>query len=169
MSLSLIAALAENRVIGVENRLPWRLPADLARFKRLTMGHCLLMGRKTYESIGRPLPGRTTIVLTRDPAWSVPEGVQVARTVDEALALAGEREVFVAGGAEIYRQTLGRADRLYLTILDRSFDGDVRFPEIDLSAWHLTERERHEADATFASAWEFTTWARLPCKVENAR
>ncbi|HEX6864402.1 MAG TPA: dihydrofolate reductase, partial [Thermoanaerobaculia bacterium] len=114
MKISLIAALARNRVIGRDNRLPWRLPPDLRRFKQLTMGHTLLVGRKTFESIGRPLPGRSMLVVSRQEGYS-PEGVRVARSVQEALDLAragGETELFVAGGAEIYRQTLPVADRL---------------------------------------------------------
>src|SRR5260370_4260992 len=131
MSLALIAAVARNGVIGRANALPWRLPADLKRFKTLTLGHTLMMGRKTFESIGRPLPGRTMVVISRG-GFRAPEGVQVVATVEEALAAAAaDSEVFVAGGAEIYQQTIARADRLYLTHIDSDFEGDTRFPDFD--------------------------------------
>jgi dihydrofolate reductase len=160
MKLSAIVAMASNRVIGVNNQLPWRLPADLARFKRLTMGHTLVMGRKTYESIGRPLPGRTMIVVTRQPDFA-PPGVKVAHSVDEALALAqGDDEVFIAGGAELYAQTLGRLDRLYLTRIDREVAGDTRFPELDLASWRLIEEEHHPATPPDALPYSFLTYER---------
>lgn len=160
MKLSAIVAMASNRVIGVNNQLPWRLPADLARFKRLTMGHTLVMGRKTYESIGRPLPGRTMIVVTRQPDFA-PPGVKVAHSVDEALALAqGDDEVFIAGGAELYAQTLGRLDRLYLTRIEREVPGDTRFPELDLSSWRLIEEEHHPATTPDALPYAFLTYER---------
>lgn len=138
--ISLIAAVARNRVIGRENRLPWHLPEDLARFKRLTLGKCVIMGRKTYESIGKPLPGRTTIVVTRQEALAFPPGVIVARSPAEALERAHGEEVMVAGGAEIYAQTLARADRLYLTMVESDLEGDRFFPEIDDAQWTVTER-----------------------------
>lgn len=160
MRLSAIVAMAANRVIGANNQLPWRLPADLARFKKLTMGHALVMGRKTYESIGRPLPGRTMIVLTRQRAYA-PEGVKVAHSVDEALALApGDDEIFITGGAELYAQTMDRLDRLYLTRIDRDFPGDTHFPEVDLSAWRLLEQEQHPASTPDALPYAFLTYER---------
>ncbi|AEI65213.1 dihydrofolate reductase [Corallococcus macrosporus] len=145
MKLSAIVAMAANRVIGAANQLPWRLPADLARFKRITMGHTLVMGRKTYESIGRPLPGRTFIVVTRQRDFA-PPGVQVAHSVDEALAMAeasGDTEVFIAGGADLYAQTMDRVQRLYLTHIDRDFPGDTRFPDVDLTGWTRVDEEAH--------------------------
>ena len=130
MIVSLIAAMAKNRVIGRGAAIPWHLPEDLRRFRELTWGHVLIMGRKTFESIGRPLPGRRTIILTRQLDYRV-EGCQVARDLEEALAAcAGEAEVFVCGGGEVYRQALNIADRIYLTILCREIAGDVVFPEI---------------------------------------
>lgn len=160
MRLSAIVAMAANRVIGANNQLPWRLPADLARFKRLTLGHTLLLGRKTYESIGRPLPGRTFVVVTRQRDYA-PPGVKVAHTVDEALALAqGDDEVFVAGGAEIYAQTMDRLNRLYLTRIERDFPGDTYFPEVDLSGWKLLEQEHHPASAPDALPYSFLTYER---------
>ena len=160
MRLSAIVAMAANRVIGAGNQLPWRLPADLARFKRLTMGHTLILGRKTYESIGRPLPGRHFIVITRQPGYA-PAGVTVAHSVNEALEQArarGDDEVFIAGGADIYAQTMERVQRLYLTLLERDVPGDTRFPEVDLSSgWRLLEEERHpEGELPFA----FLTYER---------
>jgi|HubBroStandDraft_3_1064219.scaffolds.fasta_scaffold25548_2 dihydrofolate reductase len=143
--LSLIAAMAANRVIGAGNALPWRLPADLRRFKRLTMGACLVMGRRTWESIGRPLPGRTTVVVSRRPGYAAP-GALVAHSLPAALDAArraGEGETFVAGGAEVYRQTLALADRLYLTVIHRDFAGDALFPAFDPAGWRLIEAERH--------------------------
>ncbi len=160
MRLSAIVAMASNRVIGSNNQLPWRLPADLKRFKQLTMGHTLLMGRKTFESIGRPLPGRTTIVITRQRGYA-PEGVKVTHSVDEALALAqGDDEIFIAGGAELYAQTLDRLDRLYLTRIERDVPGDTRFPEVDLSTWKRTEQEHHPAPTPEALPYTFLTYER---------
>lgn len=160
MRLSAIVAMAANRVIGAGNRLPWRLPEDLARFKRLTMGHTLIMGRKTYESIGRPLPGRTFIVVTRQRDFA-PPGVKVAHSVDEALALAtGDDEVFIAGGAELYAQTMERLQRLYLTRIERDFPGDTSFPEVDLTGWRLIEQEHHPASSPEALPYAFLTYER---------
>ena len=143
--VSLVAALARNRVIGAGNRMPWHLPEDLRRFKRLTMGAPVIMGRKTYESIleqtGRPLPGRRNIVVTRQPGarW---DGCEVAGSLDAALAAThAAPEVFVVGGAELYRLALPRADRLYLTLLDAEYPGDTLFPEFDAADWRETARE----------------------------
>ncbi|HVG58887.1 MAG TPA: dihydrofolate reductase [Hyalangium sp.] len=160
MRLSAIVAMARNRVIGANNQLPWRLPADLARFKRLTMGHTLVMGRKTYESIGRPLPGRTMVVVTRQHGYA-PQGVKVAHSVDEALALAqGDDEVFIIGGAELFAQTMNRLDRLYLTLIEREIPGDTFFPEVDLSRWKLIEQEHHPASTPEALPHAFLTYER---------
>ena len=139
MTLTLIAAVGPGGLIGTGDGLPWRLPADLAHFKRTTMGHALVMGRRTFESIGRPLPGRRTIVVTRDPTWRH-AGVEVAHDVDEAIALAGPGEVFVAGGGEIYRLTMPRADRLLITEVEAPAAGSVYFPPIDPVQW--VERDR---------------------------
>jgi dihydrofolate reductase len=142
MTVTLVAAVARNGVIGSSNDLPWYIPDDLKHFKQLTIGHTLVMGRKTYDSIGRPLPGRTTIVITRQPDWSV-DGVTVARSIEEALKLAGGNDVYVAGGGEIYRQALSLADRLELTELDADLDGDTVFPPYDPSDWTEVAREQH--------------------------
>jgi len=145
MRVSLIAAMAENRVIGRDNQLPWRLSADLQHFKALTMGKPIIMGRKTYESIGRPLPGRTNIVITRDSAFQA-EGCEVVYSIEQALAAArGFEEVMVIGGAELYRQMLDHADRLYLTLVRAEVEGDALFPELG-QQWHEVERESRKAD-----------------------
>ena len=137
MNLSIIAAIEADGGIGRENRLPWHISTDLKRFKRLTMGHHLIAGRKTFESIGRALPGRTMIVLTRNPDYSA-EGCLVAKNLTEALALAeanGEDEVFIIGGGDIFRQSIDIVNCLYLTFVHAEVETDVHFPDIDLSEW----------------------------------
>jgi dihydrofolate reductase len=153
--LTLVAAVADNGVIGDAGDIPWRIPADFAHFKALTLGHVLVMGRATYDSIGRPLPGRTTIVLTRDPQWQAP-GVLVAGSLEEALDLAGDvpGEVFVAGGAGVYAQALDRADAQVLTEVHLSPTGDTHYPEFDRSRWVETRRESHlDAEIPFELVW----------------
>lgn len=162
MILSIIVASADNGVIGRDGGLPWRLPADLRRFKRLTLGHHLLMGRRTFESVGRPLPGRTTVVITRRPDWRV-EGVTVARSFREATSVArraGEDEAFVAGGAQVYREALSSADRIYWTRVRGVFPGDTFFPEPDLTRWELVEEEDHEADEANPHPFRFLFYER---------
>jgi dihydrofolate reductase len=141
-----IAAVAANGVIGAGNDIPWRIPADWQRFKTLTMGNVLIMGRKTYDSIGRPLPGRTMFVITRDRMWRG-EGVRTVPSVDEALdqaLLLDTQTVFVAGGGEIYRGAWDRLTGLEITEVDQNPDGEVRFPEIDPDDWIETSREQHD-------------------------
>jgi dihydrofolate reductase len=134
----LVVARARNGVIGRDNALPWHLPEDLQHFKATTMGGTLLMGRRTFESIGRPLPGRRTLVLTRDPSWSH-AGCERAGSLDEALALSADRpEVFVVGGAEVYAQALPRADRIVVTEVEVEVDGDAFFPPLDPADWRCT-------------------------------
>jgi len=158
--LSLLVAMSENRVIGKDGALPWHLSADLKRFKRLTMGHTLVMGRRTHESIGQPLPGRRTIVLTRQTVYS-PEGVETASNLATALELAAEdSEVFVVGGAEVYADALPEADRIYLTRIHAQFEGDTSFPPLDKSVWRLVESERHPADDGFPHDYSFEIWER---------
>lgn len=163
MKLSIIVAMSANRVIGRNNALPWKLKADLARFQRLTMGHCLLMGRNTFESIGRPLPGRKMVVLTCRPDYA-PPGVVVAHSLDEALRSVVEGgaddEVFVAGGEQLYRQTIARAERLYLTLVHGEFEGDAHFPEFDVGSWTLLSREDHPADADNPHPFSFLVYDR---------
>jgi dihydrofolate reductase len=146
MRLSIIVAMARNRVIGSGGALPWRLSADLRRFKRLTMGHPIIMGRRTFESIGRPLPGRATIVVTRSPEFR-PPGVSVAGSLPDALRLAGDTdEAFVIGGGQVFAESMPLADRLYLTAVDADVEGDTFFPPFDESAWRLVEESSQPAD-----------------------
>ena len=158
--VSLIAALDRKRGIGKGGALPWHLPADLARFKSLTMGHPVIMGRKTHASIGKALPGRRNIVVTGDPAFHG-LGIERVHSLDEALQVAGDGEVFVIGGAAIYRAALLKAHRLYLTKIDGEFGADVFFPEFDESAWRVIERTPSAADARNAFACEFIVLERV--------
>ena len=144
--IAMIVAMAENRVIGRNNQLPWYLPNDLKYFKAVTMGKPIIMGRKTYESIGKPLPGRTNIVVTTQPSWTA-DGVRVAHSIDEALTLAqsvaiveGADEVMIIGGAQLYTEMLDRVERLYLTLIHAEVEGDAHFPELDLSLWNPLSR-----------------------------
>jgi dihydrofolate reductase len=144
--VSLIVAMARNRVIGVNNALPWHLPADLKHFKALTMGHHIVMGRKTYESIGKPLPGRTSMVVTRNANYA-PPGVVVANSLAEAISACGDdEEIFVIGGAELYRLAIDIADRIYLTEIDADFPGDAHFTELDRMLWQEARRDSHAPD-----------------------
>ncbi len=159
--ISIIAALAENRVIGVNNTLPWRLPNDLKHFRRLTTGHAIILGRKNYESIGKPLPERTNIVITRNRDFRA-DGCLVAHSLDEALVLTGnDPEIFVIGGAEIYRAALARTNRLYLTRVHATITGDTHFPEFDETEWREISRERHERDERHAYAYSFVVLERI--------
>lgn len=164
MRISIIVAVAENGVIGRGGQLPWRLSADLRRFKRLTMGHTIVMGRRTWESIGRQLPGRRMIVVSRQPGYRVEiAGVATASSFDEALRLAAdasEDEVFIIGGAELYREALAHADRLYLTRVHAEVAGDTQFPPLELSQWRLLESESHTADAANEFPFTFELYER---------
>lgn len=151
MRVALMVAAAENGVIGRNNALPWHLPGDLQYFKRTTMGKPIIMGRKTYDSVGKPLPGRTNIIITRNPDFRA-EGTRVVSSLDEALSLAedialidGVDEVVVVGGAEIYRLALPRASRIYITEVHAAVEGDAVFPEVDWSEWVESSRERFAA------------------------
>ena len=146
MTIILLAAVGANHVIGREGEMPWHLPEDLAHFKATTMGHTLVMGRKTFDSIGRALPGRRTVVMTSQIGWHAPS-VEVAHSLAEALALAGPTEVFIVGGGEIYQQAMPFADQLMLTEVDQSPEGDVVFPTIDPAHWRETARQAHEGFA----------------------
>ena len=158
--VTLIVAVADNGVIGRENSLPWHLPEDLKRFKRLTMGKPMIMGRKTFESIGKPLPGRLNIVVTRDTNYRH-EGVRVVHDTDAALAAAGDApEVMVIGGAELFRHFLARAGRIHLTRVHGNIDGDVMWPALDIRQWEVIGRERHEADERHAYAMTFEVWEK---------
>ena len=152
-TLTLIVATERHNGIGINNTLPWRLPEDLAFFKRTTTGHPILMGRKTFESIGRPLPNRRNIVITRNPAWQH-EGVDTAGSLQQAADLAGDGEVFVIGGAQIYADALPLATRLIVTEIDADFACDAFFPAIDSAVWKEVSREPHQsAEQGFAYAF----------------
>jgi dihydrofolate reductase len=159
--ISLIVAMARNRVIGANNKIPWRLPNELQLFKKLTMGHHIVMGRKTYESIDRLLPGRTTVIVTRQRGYQVP-GAVVANSVDEALrACSADEECFVIGGADLFRETLPIADRLYLTTVDAEPAGDTYMPEIDMREWKETSSESFAADEKHAYGYRFTVYDHI--------
>jgi dihydrofolate reductase len=150
MNIVIIAALSDNNVIGVNGHIPWHIGDDLKRFKRLTTGHTVIMGRKTFESIGRPLPGRTNIVLTRNTQFKAPDGVRVFSALDDALASCrqtGETTAYVIGGAEIYRESLPVADRLVLTHVRQHVQGDTFFPAYDKTQWREVAREDHDTYA----------------------
>jgi dihydrofolate reductase len=165
---SLVVAMARNRVIGRDNALPWRLPADLAYFKRVTMGHPVIMGRRTYESIGKPLPGRLNIVVSRNPAFRAP-GCTVVRSLDEAWEVAGEApEVCVIGGTSIFAEALSVADRIHLTEVDADVPGDTWFPEFDRSEWTEREVEHHAPDDRHAYPFRIVVLDRKPA-VRQAR
>ena len=160
--VSLIVAMAKNRVIGVNNTLPWRLPADLKHFKTLTMGHHIVMGRKTYESIGKPLPGRTSVVVTRNANYAQP-GVVVVNSLEAAISACGEdSEIFVIGGAELYRQAIDLADRIYLTEIDAAISGDAHFTEFDRKLWREYGRVSHTPDEKNRYSYHFVVYDRKP-------
>jgi dihydrofolate reductase len=159
--LSLIWAMGRNRIIGVDNRLPWHLPADLKHFRALTTGHTILMGRKTYESFPRPLPDRRHVIITTDRGYKASSGCLVVHTLDEALTVASnDDEVFVIGGSSLYAQTLPRADRLYVTLIDAEFAGDTRFPDFDERDWQAVAREDHAPDERNCYAYSFVLLER---------
>lgn len=159
--LSMIVAHANNRVIGKDNDMPWHLPADLAYFKKTTLGKPVVMGRKTYESIGRPLPGRLNIVISRDENY-LAEGITTVTSVEQALLQAGDvEEVMVIGGGAIYQHCLAAADRLYITHIDAEIDGDTQFPSYDLeNDWRLSHSEKYAADAKNAFELNFCIYQR---------
>jgi len=160
--ISLIVAASTNNVIGADGDLPWRLSDDLKRFKAITMGKPIIMGRLTWESIGRPLPGRQNIVITRRPGYRA-EGCDVVGSVDAAVEAAGAAaEIMVIGGGDIYRQLLPRASRIYLTRVDAEIDGDTFFPELDESEWEIVCSEAHAADERNAHAFKLMTLERKP-------
>ena len=156
--LTLVAAKARNHTIGINNQLPWHLPEDLKHFKAVTLGKPVLMGRKTYESIGRPLPGRLNIVITRQVDWQA-DGVTVVHSLEQALAAAGDvDEVCLIGGAELYQQAIGQSDVLCLTEIAADYDGDAHFPAIDAALWQESAREEHVSAQGLAYA--FVTYRR---------
>jgi dihydrofolate reductase len=167
MKVALIVAMAENRVIGINNKLPWYLPEDLKYFKRVTMGKPIVMGRKTYDSIGRPLPGRTNIVITRNPDWAVPEGVRRVSSIEEAISLAesiaiidGSEELMVIGGAQIYAAAFDLADTLYLTKVHSDVEGDAYFEGFEANEWQLLNHEHFKASANNPYDYSFCVYDR---------
>ncbi|TNI30620.1 type 3 dihydrofolate reductase [Aeromonas veronii] len=162
MKISMIAALAKKQVIGKNNLMPWHMPADLAHFKRVTLGKPVLMGRKTFESIGRPLPGRRNLVISRNPGYQA-EGIEVVSSVEAALALlAGSsvEELMVIGGGHLYAEMLPSADCLYLTRIDLAVEGDTRFPAFDDGQWQRIACESHPADEKNPHPYSFEIWQR---------
>jgi len=158
--LSIIVAMAHNRTIGVNNTLPWRCSEDLKHFKALTMGHHMIMGRKTFDSIGKPLPGRTTVVVTRNNDLSI-EGCRVAQSLTEAIALSAEDdEVFIVGGAELYRQAVALVDTLYITEIQQDVEGDAHFPEFDKNEWREVSREIRSQETPQPLEYHFVTYRR---------
>ena len=166
--LALIAAVADNNCIGIGNKLPWYLPEDLKYFKAVTSGKAVIMGRTTFDSLGRPLPNRTNIVITRNPAFTAPEGVRVVHSLDEAIALAesvacidGSEEIIIIGGGQIYAEALPRVDRMYLTEVKKSVAGDAFFPEWNRHEWHETGRQDHHYEPA-QTDYSFVVYDRCP-------
>ncbi|QFI53483.1 type 3 dihydrofolate reductase [Aeromonas simiae] len=161
MKIAMIAAMARDRVIGRDNAMPWHLPADLAHFKQVTMGKPILMGRRTFESIGRPLPGRRNLVISSNPSYA-PAGVEVVDSIEAAFAaLAGSPEVMVIGGGRLYGQLLELADTLYLTHIELTVEGDTRFPDYHQLSWRQVAEEAHQPDERNPYAYRFETLERL--------
>ncbi len=163
MNISCIVAVAQNNIIGKDNDIPWYLPADLQYFKKTTLGHTVIMGRNCYTSIGRPLPKRTNIIITRDPFF-ISSNCLIARSIPEALSLAhseGESEVFIIGGGQIYEQSTELWDKLYLTEVDLKVDGDVFFPEVDFKKWKMTSVEAYEKDDKNEYNYTFKIFEKL--------
>lgn len=159
--ISIIAAMTYQRVIGLHNRLPWRLPADLRHFRRTTFGHTVIMGRKNYESIGRPLPGRLNVVLSSNPGYHAP-GCRVVSCLNEALDAAGDDpEIFIIGGAQVYTQALPLATRMYLTLIDAAIEGDTWFPKYENREWRETARTEYSPDSENPYALSFLTLQRI--------
>ena len=158
--ISIIVAMAHNRTIGINNTLPWRCPEDLKHFKALTMGHHMIMGRKTFDSIGKPLPGRITVVVTRNRALQI-NGCLMAHTLEEAIAAcAGDEQVFVAGGAELYAQALPLAGTLYITEIQQAVEGDAHFPAFDRTEWLEASREIRHQETPQPLEYHFVTYRR---------
>jgi len=157
--ISLIAAMARNRVIGRDNAMPWHLPADLAHFKRVTLGKTVIMGRHTFESIGRSLPERQNIIVSRQEGYRA-EGCMVVNSIDAALKAADSDEVMIIGGGQLYADMLHRADRLYLTLIDAELDGDTYFPDYEVYDWREIEHETHGPDEKNAHGYTFVTLER---------
>ncbi|MCZ4693316.1 dihydrofolate reductase [Ancylomarina euxinus] len=160
MPISIIVAASQNNVIGKDNQLIWRLSADLKRFKALTTGHHIIMGRKTFDSIGKPLPNRTSIIITRQADYKV-EGCIVVNSLEEALAIVpADQEAFIIGGGTIYKEAIDKADKLYLTLVHSKFDGDTFFPKLEAKIWNSVKREDYMPDAKNEYAYSFIDYER---------
>jgi dihydrofolate reductase len=162
MTISFIVAASQNNVIGKDNKLPWCLPTDMRYFKNITWGMPVIMGRKSFESLGKPLKGRANFVITRNKDWKA-DGTQVVSSIDQAITLAAKtdaKEIFIIGGAEIFKTALPTADRIYLTLVHGNFDGDAFFPELDSGAWKLVSNRDCEADEKNSYALSFQVWER---------
>lgn len=163
--ISHIVAMAENRIIGRAGGMPWHIPEDFKFFKSTTMGHAMIMGRKTWESIGRPLPGRLSVVVTRNPDFKVPPDVVVKPNLDDAIKFCEENqdkwgsECFIVGGGELYKQSLSKVDRIYLTEIHQNIEGDTKYPEIPMGIFKKTKDEKHLSGNI---PFSFTTWERVP-------
>nr|AEI30198.1 dihydrofolate reductase [uncultured bacterium] len=166
--ISLIVAMAKNRVIGAGNKIPWHLPSELKLFKSLTMGHHIVMGRRTYESVGRLLPGRTTVIVTRQREYAVPGAVVVHSLPDAIEACKDDDEIFVIGGAELFRESLPIADRIYLTVVDAEPAGDTFMPDFDATQWRETQAESFMRDAKHAHAYRFAVLERARAAASSA-
>lgn len=163
VTISLVAAAATNNAIGKDGKMPWHLPNDMKHFKNITWGMPVVMGRKTYESLGKPLPGRKNIVISRQPSWKA-EGIVVVKNIEDALFIAKQsdaNEVMVIGGGEIYRAMMDRAKRIYLTRVEAEPEADTFFPSIDPGQWYLVSQKNHEADEKNAYNYSFQIWERI--------
>lgn len=161
MQIAAIVALSENRAIGIDNKLPWHLPADLRHFKEVTLGKPIIMGRKTYESIGRPLPGRKNIIVTRDKTFSA-AGCDIVHSLSDAIQAASDaEEIFIIGGAQLFAEAMPLVQRLYLTVIHENFKGDTFFPSLNNNEWHETHHEDHEPDEKNIYRYSFITMQRI--------
>ena len=159
--LSILVAMANNRVIGARGAIPWHLPDELKLFKKLTMGHHMIMGRKTWESIGKPLPGRTSVIVTRQPGFRAP-GAIIAHSLDEAIAASsGDSEIFVIGGSEIFAEALPRAGRIYLTTVDAAPEGDTYMPDFEPGDWRVASSQSHARDERHPHAYHHVIYERV--------
>jgi dihydrofolate reductase len=162
MIISFIVAVSENNVIGKDNKLPWRLPADMKYFKNATWAMPVIMGRKSFESLGKPLAGRKNIVITRNNNWEA-DGVEAVQSIDQAITLAAQtdaKEIFITGGAEIFKAALPSADRIYLTRIHANFDGDTFFPELNEDEWRVASTKEYEPDEKNKYSMSFQVWER---------
>jgi dihydrofolate reductase len=155
--IKIIVAISKNRVIGDSNKLIWHLPADLKRFKEITTGHPIVMGRKTFQSIGRPLPNRRNIIITRDDSYEV-EGCEIVNSIEEAMLLTGS-DCFIIGGGEIYKQTLNLSDKIYMTVVDEEFEGDTTFPDLS-SDWYISKKEDFLSDEKNPHNYSFISYEK---------